>query len=129
MGIDDYITTPKRIEALVHHDISRMEHEAGSLWRFMECTMISEADVTILVRKVEREVEGHRRVGPEPHAHQVSQYYCLLDPLILEVSMGSEIRTVTGPATIMVPACTTHSIRFLGGEGYLVNVLRQNRYE
>jgi len=127
--IDEYIVEPERIEELVHHDIKKMEKEAGSLWRFMESTIVPEADITVLVRKVEQELDQSSKVGPELHMHDVNQYYCLLDEFKLEVTLDDENRVVTGPATIMVKAGTQHKIRFIGGTGVLVNVLCKGNYE
>lgn len=128
-GMEKYIVKPQRIGQLVHHDIAKMEREAGSLWRFMENTMVPDADATVLVRKVEHELDETSQVGPEPHVHSVSQFYCLLDEIKLEVTLGQEKHMVKGPATIMVPAGTKHAIRFVGGTGYLVNILLQGSYE
>lgn len=128
-GMEKHIVKPERIGRLVHHDISEMEKQAGSLRRFMDDSMIPETDVTVMVRKVEHELDESSQVGPEPHVHDVSQFYCLLDELKVEVTLGEEKSMVQGPATIMVPAGTRHAIRFVGGTGYLVNILCQGKYE
>ena len=128
-NIEKYIVEPERIDKLVHHDIKKMEEEAGSLWRFMESTLISEADITVLVRRVEQELDQSSEVGPDLHVHDVNQYYCLLDEFSLEATLGDEKKVVTGPATIMVKAGTAHKIRFIGGTGVLVNVLCKGKYE
>ena len=128
-NIEKYIVEPERIGKLVHHDIKKMEKEAGSLWRFMESTMVAEADITVLVRRVEQELDQSSTVGPELHVHDVNQYYCLLDEFKLEVTLDDETGIVTGPATIMVKAGTRHKIRFIGGTGVLVNVLCKGNYE
>ena len=128
-GMKKYIVKPKRIGQLVHHDINEMEKQAGALLRFMDRSMIPETDVTVMVRKVEHDLDDSSQLGPEPHVHEVNQFYCLLDELKLEVSLGEEKFMVHGPATIMVPAGTRHAIRFVGGTGNLVNILCQGKYE
>jgi len=128
-NIDKCVVKPERIETLVHHDIKKMEDEAGSLWRFMGSTIAPGADITVLVRKVDHELDQSSEIGPELHVHDVNQYYCLLDEIKLEVTLGDETTVVTGPATIMVNAGTKHKIRFIGGTGTLVNVLCKGAYE
>ena len=122
------IVKPKVIEELVFHDISKMEKATGPLLRFMDASMVPEADVTLLVRKVEREISEDSEIGPSLHSHDVNQLYCLLDDFKLEVTLGNDKHTVQGPASILVPAGTKHAIRFAGGTGYLVNVLSKGRY-
>lgn len=128
-GMEKYIVKPTRIGQLVHHDIGKMEEQAGSLFCFMDGSKVPETDVTVLVRKVKHELDETSQVGPEPHVHEVSQFYCLLDELKLEVTLGEEKFMVQGPATIMVPNGTRHAIRFVGGTGNLVNILCQGKYE
>jgi len=128
-GMAKYIVKPERIKELVHHDISHMEKEAGSLHRFLDASLVPETNLTVMVRKVEHDLDEKSLVGPDPHVHEVSQFYCLLDELKVEVTLGEEKFLVEGPATIMVPAGVRHAIRFVGGRGYLVNILSQGKYE
>jgi len=127
--IEKFIMKPHRIEELIYHDISLMEKEVGPLFRFMDREMVSESDVTVLVRDVRKEVSKEAGVGPSLHRHESNQVYCLLGDLSVEVIMGSEKKLVQGPASILIPAGTEHAIRFSGGKGYLVNILSNSVYK
>ena len=127
--IERFIVKPHRIEELIYHDISRMETEVGPLFRFMDREMVSESDVTVLVREVRKEVSKKAGVGPSLHRHDSNQIYCLLGDLVVEVIMGSEKKLVQGPASILIPAGTEHAIRFSGGRGFLVNILSRSEYK
>jgi quercetin dioxygenase-like cupin family protein len=127
--IERLIVKPLRIEDLIYHDISRMEMEVGPLYRFMDKEMVSESDVTVLVRDVRKEVSKEAAVGPSLHRHDSNQIYCLLGDLTVEVIMGSEKKLVPGPASILIPAGTEHAIRFSGGKGFLVNILSRPQYK
>jgi hypothetical protein len=121
-GIRQFIVKPEKIEELVHHDIRKMESEVGPLYRFMGRQMVPEADVTVLVRKIDR-APRMQDVGPSPHRHEVNQLYCLLGDIEVEVTIDNKKETVMGPASILIPAGKSHAIRFITGRGYLVNVL------
>lgn len=123
-----FIAAPELISKLVYHDVSKMEREVGPLWKYMDSTLVPETDVTVLVRKVERD-PGASDVGPSVHKHDVNQLYCLIGEFELEVTLGAEKHLVKGPASILVPAGMDHAISFVGGKGYLVNVLSRATYE
>ncbi len=123
-----YIVRPQLIEELVHHDISRMEKGVGPLFKFMDQQMVGESDVTVLVRKVEKEPPQDLIIGPSLHKHEVNQLYCLLGQVELEVTLGDERHRAKAPASILVPAGIDHAIRFVAGQGYLVNVLSGGKY-
>jgi hypothetical protein len=123
-----YIVRPQLIEELVHHDIYRMEKGVGPLFKFMDQQMVKESDVTVLVRKVEKEPAQDLIIGPSLHKHEVNQLYCLLGDLELEVTLRDEKHRVKAPTSILVPAGIDHAIRFLKGKGYLVNVLSGAKY-
>jgi len=127
--IERFIVPPLRIEELIYHDISRMETEVGPLFRFMDREMVSESDVTVLVREVRKEVSKNAGVGPSLHRHDSNQIYCLLGDLAVEVTMDSQKKLVQGPASILIPAGTEHAIRFSGGKGFLVNILSRSEYK
>jgi len=122
------IVKPNVIEELVHHDIAKMEKATGPLIKFMDGSMVDEADVTVLFRKIEGDVSEDSEIGPSLHDHDVNQLYCLLDEFKLEVTIGEEKQMVEGPASILIPAGTRHAIRFAGGTGYLVNILSKGEY-
>jgi mannose-6-phosphate isomerase-like protein (cupin superfamily) len=126
-GIQRFIVKPRKIEELVHHDIRKMEEEVGPLFRYMSREMVPEADVTLLVRKIERNPQASD-VGPSLHQHVVNQLYCLLGNLEVEVTIEDEKGIVQGPASILIPAGKNHAIRFIAGRGYLVNVLSGASY-
>ena len=126
-GIERFIVKPQKIEELVHHDIRKMEEEVGPLFRYMSREMVPEADVTLLVRRIERDPEASD-VGPSLHRHAANQLYCLLGELEVEVTIEDEKKIVKGPASILIPAGANHAIRFLAGKGYLVNVLSGASY-
>jgi len=123
-----YIVRPRLIEELVYHDISRMEKGVGPLFKFMDQQMVKESDVTVLVRKVEKEPPQGLVIGPTLHKHEVNQLYCLLGDTELEVTLRDEKHRAKAPASILVPAGIDHAIRFLKGKGYLVNVLSGAKY-
>jgi hypothetical protein len=123
-----YIVSPQLIEELVHHDISRMEKGVGPLFKFMDRQMVGESDVTVLVRKVEKDPPRDLIIGPSLHKHEVNQLYCLLGDIELEVTLGDEKHLAKAPVSILVPAGVDHAIRFLKGKGYLVNVLSGAKY-
>ena len=123
-----YIVRPQLIEELVHHDISRMEKGVGPLFKFMDRQLVEESDVTVLVRKVEKEPPEDEIIGPSLHRHEVNQLYCLMGDMELEVTLGEEKYRAKAPASILVPAGIDHAIRFLKGKGYLVNVLSGAKY-
>ncbi len=123
-----YIVRPQLIEELVHHDISRMEKGVGPLFKFMDRQMVEESDVTVLVRRVEKDPPQNLVIGPSLHTHEVNQLYCLLGDIEVEVTLKDEKHRARGPASILVPAGIEHAIRFLGGKGYLVNVLSGAKY-
>jgi len=127
LGIHRFIVKPQKIEELVHHDIRKMEEEVGPLFRYMSREMVPEADVTLLVRRIERRPHAPD-VGPALHQHGVNQLYCLLGDLEVEVTIEAEKEIVKGPASILIPAGKNHAIRFIAGSGYLVNVLSGASY-
>jgi len=122
------IVVPQRIGELVYHDVARMEQEIGPLWKYMDSELVPEADVTVLVREVKRNVSEDLKAGPSLHKHEVNQLYCLLGEVKLEVTLGTDKHMVQGPAAVLVPAGMTHAIRYAGGKGYLVNVLSGASY-
>jgi len=126
--MEKYIVKPQRIEELIHHDISRMEKGVGPLFKFMDREMVEESDVTVLVRYVEKEPPQDLVIGPALHKHEVNQLYCLLGDIELELTLGDEKHRAKAPVSILVPAGTDHSIRFVGGKGYLVNILSGAKY-
>jgi len=123
-----FIVTPKPIEELVYHDITKMEKAVGPLWKYMDESLVPESDVTVLIREVERDVPEDSDIGPSVHTHDVNQLYCLIGKFKLQVTLGHEKHLVEGPASILVPAGTEHAIRFAGGTGILVNVLSKTAY-
>ncbi len=126
-GIHRLIVKPQKIEELVHHDIRQMEEEVGPLFRYMSRQMVAQADVTLLVRHIERDPHSDP-VGPSPHRHEANQLYCLLGDIEVEVIIEDERATVKGPVSILIPAGKSHAIRFVSGRGYLVNVLSDASY-
>lgn len=122
------IVKPVKVEELIHHDIQQMEKEVGPLLRYMSSDMVPEADITLLVRIVERDPQDPS-VGPRPHRHEGNQLYCLLGEVEVEVTIEEERAIVKGPASIFIPAGKAHAIRYLGGRGYLVNVLSRGKYQ
>lgn len=127
-GMEKYIVRPRLIDELLHHDISCMEKGVGPLFKFMDQEMVKRSDVTVLVRKVEKEPPRDQIIGPSLHKHEVNQLYCLLGDIELEVTLGDEKHRAKAPASILVPAGIDHAIRFVGGKGYLVNVLSGAKY-
>jgi len=124
-----YIVRPQLIEELEHHDISRMEKGVGPLFKFMDRQMVEESDVTVLVCRVEKDPPQNLVIGPSLHTHEVNQLYCLLGDIEVEVTLKDEKHRARGLASILVPAGIEHAIRFLGGKGYLVNVLSGAKYQ
>jgi hypothetical protein len=108
------IASPKLINELVYHDITKMQREVGPLWKYIDDSMVPESYVTVLVREMERDIPEDSDAGPSPHTHDVNQLYCLLGEMKIEVTPESEKHLVKGPASTLVPADTNHAIRFAG---------------
>lgn len=126
-GMQRLIVKLQKIEELVHHDIGKMEEEVGALFQYMRRQMVAEADLTLLVRQIERDPHSGQ-MGPSPHRHEANQLYCLLGDIEVEVIIENERATVKGSASILIPVWKTHAIRFISGMGFLVNVLGDASY-
>ena len=123
-----FIVVPQRIREEAYHNIAQVEKEVGPLWKYMDSGMVPESDVTVFVRKVERDVSADLDVGPSMHKHEVNQLYCLVGEVKVEVTLGADKHVVKGPATILIPAGMNHTLKFAGGRGYLVNVFSGASY-
>ncbi len=124
-----FITHPKRLNKLVHHDMSKIggeEHNAV-LDDYMDNSMVPEADVVLLVndiRKVTPDYKGY----DEAHRHDATQLYAIIGDLTVEAFLDDERHEVQGPACIFIPAGMKHVLRELSGSGYLIVVVRQGKY-
>ena len=125
----NYIIKPEKVKSLPYHDIERMESEIGPLYKFVDPQKVAGADVTILVRKVEREISARKKIGASVHKHSFDQLYCILGDLSVEIFMNGKRKTIQGPASVFLPAGLDHASDFVGGKGYAVNILFTKKYE
>ena len=125
--IDKYITKPRIMDELVHHNLDRAKKEMGLPLRYIDSSMVQEADINVGLQEIKQVVPDLPYV--EPHTHDVSQFYGIIGELTIEVTIEDEKREITGPASIFIPAGKMHTLRFLRGSGYMMNVLRQGVYE
>ena len=122
------IVVPELVDQLLYHDLSRTELEIGPLNRYMDRSLVQEADTTMLVREV-KGVFPEYKPHVEPHIHDVSEIYGIIGDLTVEVILEGERHRVRGPVCIFVPAGMMHAIHYVEGSGYLVAVLRKGMYE
>ncbi len=125
---DRFIVSPQPIEELVYHDMPQMKRVPGSHNTFMDSSLVRAADILLHVREV-KEVPSDLKSHVEPHKHDVSQLYGIIGELTIEVILDGERHEVKGPACVFIPAGTTHTLRLLKGNGYLLAILRKGKYE
>ena len=124
-----FIVGPEPIKELAYHDMDRLDRELGtSLFKYMDSGMVPESDLYVMIRKVEREIPEELDLGFTPHTHDVTQLYCLVGDVKLEVTLGTDKHMACAPATIFVPAGMMHCFKYAGGTGYIVNILRAGKY-
>lgn len=124
-----FIVTPEKVKSLPYHDIKKMEREIGPLYKFIDPQKVAGADVTVLVRKVERAISEKRKIGASVHTHKFDQLYCILGDLSVEIFLKGKRTAIHGPASVFLPAGVDHAIDFVGGKGYAVNILFTKKYE
>ena len=124
-----FIVKPKIIKELTYHDMDRLDRELGtSLFKYIDSSMVPESDLHVMIRKVDREIPEELNLGFIPHTHDVTQLYCLVGELKLEVTIGTDKHIACAPVTIFIPAGVKHSFKYAGGIGYIVNILRAGKY-
>ena len=124
-----FIVVPQRIREEAYHNIAQVEKEVGPLWKYMDSEMVLESDVTAEVQEVVRDPSEGLDVGPSLHKHEANQLFCLVGDVKVEVTLGADKHMVTGPAAILVPAGMDHTLRVLGGRGYMFEVLSSASYQ
>ncbi len=125
--IDKYITRPRILDELVFHDLDKAKKEIGLPYRYIDSSMVQEADVNVGLQEIKQVVPDFSFV--EPHTHDVSQFYGIIGELTIEVTIEDEKREIEGPASIFIPAGKMHTFRPLSGSGYVMIILRQGVYE
>jgi len=126
---DRFIVSPQPVvEELVYHNMAQIRRVPGTHNTFMDSSLVREADILLHVREV-KEVPSALEFDAEPHKHDVSQLYGIIGELTLEVILDGERHEVKGPACVFIPAGTTHTLRLLKGNGYLLAILRKGKYD
>lgn len=125
--IDKYITRPRVLKDLVYHDLDKAKKEIGLPYRYIDNSMVKEADVNVGLQEIKQVVPDFSYV--EPHTHDVSQFYGIIGDLKIEVTIEEEKREIEGPASIFIPAGKMHTFRPISGTGYVMIILRKGVYE
>lgn len=123
------ITSAQPVDALVYHNMNRLRKAGGgaALFKYLDATLVKEADIAIFGREIKNATETDRYV--EPHAHDVSEVHLFLGNLAGEALLDGEKYEITAPGCVFTPAGTVHSIRVTKGSGNLVVILRGHGYE
>ena len=124
-----FLVSPEPIKELVYHDMDRLDQELGhTLFKYMDSGMVPESDLYVMIRKVEKEIPEDLDLSFTPHTHDVSQLYCLVGEVRLEVTLGVDKHMAVAPVTIFIPAGMSHCFKYAGGTGYIVNIVRSGTY-
>ena len=127
MKEENYSIVPAEIVTeIAFHDMKKVQDQGPSI-NFIDNKLFPGADIIVHARNV-------LKTGPEspdwiePHSHEVSQYYIVMEGLTMEVTLNGEAKEVVGPSTILIPAGVPHSARPLRGKGYYVFILMKGVY-
>jgi len=123
-----FIFKPRIHKDFMYHDMTRATEEIGLGYRFIDNSILPEADICFGVQEV-KQVPHNFRPFIEPHKHDVNQFYGIIGGLSVEVTLGDERHEVNSPASIFIPAGLSHSFRPLRGSGYVVVVLKTGEYK
>ena len=126
---DRFIVTPQPVEQLVYHDLAKRKQEGRTVQKMMDSSLVPEADMTVMGGNRIELKEHPLKAIIEPHKHEVSELYVILEDLVLEVILDGERHEVTGPACVFIPAGMTHTFRILVGSGCVLAILRAGKYE
>ena len=129
--IDHFITRVELSDPTIpvpYHDTAREAREIGPARRYMESSLVPEADICISVREV-NQVPPDYKPHLEPHKHEVSKVYAVMGDLTVEFMLEGEKREVKAPAALFIPAGMTHSWCPLRGSGSLLVVLRKGEWK
>lgn len=124
---DRFIVTPQLVEELLYHDTSSASKRPGKRLKYMDASLLPEADITVLVRST-LSVSPDMKSHVEPHKHDVAQIYGVIGELTIEVMLDNELHEVTGPVSVFIPAGMTHTVRVVGGSGHVVIILCGKEY-
>lgn len=125
---DRFIINPRIHKDFMYHDITRAAEEIGVGYRYIDNSMLPEADICVGVQEV-KQVPRNFKPFIEPHKHQINQFYGIIGELSIEVTLDDERHEVNSPASIFIPAGLSHTFRPLKGSGYVVVVLRTGEYK
>lgn len=126
--IDHFIArTPPGIPDLPYHDNVRANQELGPIHRYMNSSLVPEADMGVSVREI-KQVPPDFKPHLQPHKHDWSEVYAVIGDLTVEYTLGDETREVTGWSAFFIPAGTAHTYRPVRGSGYVVIVERSGEY-
>lgn len=123
-----YVVRPEPIQHLLHHEMAAVAQQVGVAYRYMDAEMVAGADLVVHVRKVDGVPPGLPSFV-DPHRHDVSHFYGLVGDLTVHLQLNDEEGEVTGPAGIFIPPGVVHRLQLARGNGYLIVILRQARYE
>lgn len=125
---ETYIVKPQKIRDLAYHYMAEAEKELGPSFRMMDKSVVPESDITLIVRKIERDPgPGYKKT--ELHTHDVNKVYAFVgDGLKSEVIIGDDHHIITAPGAVFIPAGTKHGYRPISGTGYLIMTMRKGEY-
>ena len=123
-----FIIKPRIHKDFVYHDMNRATREIGLGYRYIDSSLLPEADICVGVQEI-KQVPHDFKPFVEPHKHDANQFYIIIGRLTVEVTLDGERHEVDGPASIFIPAGVKHTFHPLRGSGYLVVVLRSGEYK
>jgi len=123
-----YVLQPKEVEPVPYHDIEKAKKAVASANILLDNSMTPDADMVIHVaeyRNLQKPVDTY----VDPHKHAFSSFYGVIGDLTIEVTLEGDRYEVSGPGSVFIPPGMMHSIRALKGDGHVLIVLRNGKYE
>lgn len=129
--MDDLIVKPRVISAT-----ELRYHRAGPGFRhvMIDNRFVRDARQYCIVREIPPQ-EGAAPGHVDPHRHICDSLFMFLGKkpgltgLEVEVMLNGEVRRLSSPAAMFIPAGALHSYRVLGGEGCYINHVAHGEYE
>jgi len=128
---EDLIVTPPVISAeeLRHH-----RKGPGDRFVLVDDRFVPGAGQYCIARRIPP-ADDHGPGHVDPHVHACDSLFGFLGDedgyrgLTVEVRLGDDVRTVTSPAAVFIPAGTLHSYRAVSGGGTYLNHVLSGSYE
>jgi mannose-6-phosphate isomerase-like protein (cupin superfamily) len=130
LSIDSYITKPRVLKELAHHDESKVVEAYDDRVWWIGDELVSGSDVFVTTRRVTN-LNAPTESYVAPHIHDASQTYLFIADeggMEVEVTIGSQTRALTAPMSVFVPAGESHSVHVLRGTGTVLAILRNGKY-